>query len=132
MNCRSFFIALLLLVFSFSFALATNGDSSTYTIAIPNEYDVLNQGRALLLLEALGIIKLDNSYGILPSKKDIISYGCKIDFVEAEVWDIPRILADVDYGIIPSDAASASDRGLLPSTDSLALLGSGDPGAMNI
>ena len=51
-------------------------------IAIPN--DTVNGGRALLLLEAQGLIKLDPAAGITATVLDIVSNPLKLRFSELE------------------------------------------------
>ena len=75
-------------------------------IAVPN--DTTNEARALLLLEANGIIKLKDGAGITATK--------------TEAAQIPNILKDVDYAVINSNYAI--NAGLNPVKDSLAIEGS--------
>ena len=59
-------------------------------VAIPN--DVSNEARALILLQDNGIIKLKNSGDLNASIKDIASYNIKIELVEIEAAQLPRVL----------------------------------------
>ncbi|MCQ2458134.1 MAG: MetQ/NlpA family ABC transporter substrate-binding protein [Clostridia bacterium] len=76
-------------------------------IAVPN--DPTNEGRALLLLQAYGLIKLDENAGITATAKDVTENPLGIEFVEAEAAMIPNVLADVDYGIINGNYALAAE-----------------------
>ena len=78
-------------------------------IAIPN--DATNEGRALLLLEAYGLIEVDDNAGITATKADVISNPLNIDFVEVEAAMVPNVLADVDYGVINGNYALAAELG---------------------
>ncbi len=84
-------------------------------IAVPN--DPTNEGRALLLLEANGYIKLDPEAGITATAANIIENPLGIEFVEMEAATIPNVLPDVDYAIINNNFAL--DFGLNPVEDSL-------------
>jgi len=99
-----------LLVLSVSAALA-----DTITIAVPN--DPTNEGRALLLLEAHGIIKLDPEAGVTATAKDIVENPLGIEFYEVEAAMVPNVMGDVDYAIINNNFAL--DFGLNPVEDSL-------------
>ena len=106
-----------LLVLSVSAALAE------ITIAVPN--DPTNEGRALLLLEANGIIKLDPEAGVTATAKDVIENPLGIEFYEVEAAMVPNVLADVDYAIINNNFAL--DFGLNPVADSLLIESADSP-----
>lgn len=86
-------------------------------IAIPN--DVTNGGRALLLLEKYGLIKLDNNAGILATKEDIVENPKNLKIKELEASALPRILNDVDGAIINGNYVL--EAGLIPTKDSILL-----------
>ena len=88
-------------------------------IAVPN--DTTNEARALLLLEANGIIKLKDGAGITATKNDIAENPHNVEIVETEAAQIPNILKDVDYAVINSNYAI--NAGLNPVKDSLAIEG---------
>ena len=111
-------LALALLALSL-FAFASCG-SKAIKIAIPN--DTTNEARALLLLEAQGLIKLKEGAGITATIRDIVENPYNIEFSEVEAAQIPNILKDVDYAIINSNYAIAA--GMNPVKDSLAIEGS--------
>ena len=83
------------------------------TIALPN--DATNEGRALLLLQAQGLIKLKDDAGITATKADIIENKLNIEFNEVEAAMVPNVLKDADYGIINGNYALAAklDKALL-------------------
>lgn len=90
-----------------------DGDS----IAIPS--DATNGGRALKVLEAAGVIKVDEAAGYTPTLSDIVENTKNIEFVEVEASQTPRLLDDVDAALI--NGGHAVDAGLNPSEDSIYL-----------
>lgn len=89
-------------------------------IAVPN--DTTNEARALLLLEANGLITLKEGAGITATKNDIVDNPHNIEIVEAEAAQLPNILKDVDYAVINSNYAI--NAGLNPVKDALLIEGS--------
>ena len=77
------------------------------TIAVPN--DATNEGRALLLLQAQGLITLKEDAGITATVADITDNPLNIQFTEVEAAMVPNVLADVDYGIINGNYALAAE-----------------------
>ncbi len=77
------------------------------TIAIPN--DATNEGRALLLLQAYGVIKVDENAGITATVADITENPLNIQFSEVEAALVPNALADVDYAVINGNYALAAE-----------------------
>ncbi len=75
-------------------------------IAVPN--DATNEGRALLLLQAYGVIKVDEKAGITATVADITDNPLNIEFVEVEAALVPNALPDVDYAIINGNYALAA------------------------
>lgn len=92
-------------------------------IAVPN--DPTNEGRALLLLEANGYIKLNPEAGVTATKDDITENPLGIEFYEVEAAMVPNVLADVDYAIINNNFAL--DFGLNPVEDSLLIESADSP-----
>jgi len=84
-------------------------------VAIPN--DASNGGRALLLLQAAGLIKLDGKDNVTPTTKNISSNPKNLQFVSMESVQIPRSLGDVDIAAINTGAAT--DAGLSPVKDAI-------------
>jgi D-methionine transport system substrate-binding protein len=85
------------------------------TIAFPN--DPTNGGRALLLLQDKGIIKLKPGVGFKPTVADITENAKKLKFVEIDAAQAPRVLDDVDAAIINTNYASQA--GLNPVKDAI-------------
>ncbi|MBP2071158.1 MULTISPECIES: MetQ/NlpA family ABC transporter substrate-binding protein [Thermoanaerobacterium] len=73
------------------------------TVAIPN--DATNEGRALLLLQKEGLIKLKDSNGLTQTPRDIIDNPKHLKIVELEAPQLPRTLQDVDLAIINTNFA---------------------------
>jgi D-methionine transport system substrate-binding protein len=93
------------------------------TIAINN--DPSNQGRALLLLQAKGLITLAPNVGIRGTPRDIVANPKNFKFRELEAAQLPRALADVDAATINGNYAL--EAGLNPVRDSLIIEGSDSP-----
>ena len=75
-------------------------------IAVPN--DATNEARALLLLEAQGLIKLKEGAGLLATKQDIVENPKNLDIVEMEAAMIPNVLDDVAMAVINGNYAISS------------------------
>jgi D-methionine transport system substrate-binding protein len=95
-----------------SFEALPNGG----TISIPN--DPTNGGRALLVLQDKGLIKLKDNVGYKPTPLDITDNPKKIKFVEIEAAQAPRVLDDVDAAVINTNYATQA--GLDPVKDPIA------------
>jgi len=87
------------------------------TVGIPN--DPSNEGRALLLAEAQGLIKLKDSTNLNATPKDIVENPKNLNFIELEAAQVPQSLNDLDVAIINSNYAI--QVGLNPQLDSLAV-----------
>jgi len=70
-------------------------------IAIPN--DPSNGGRALLLLQKYGLIKLKKEAGTLATQRDIIANPRQFQFKLLDVAQLPRTLKDADLVAITND-----------------------------
>ena len=68
-------------------ACGSSSDSDTIKIAVPN--DTTNESRALLLLQDLGYITLDENAGITATIKDITDNPYNIEFSEVEAAQLP-------------------------------------------
>lgn len=73
------------------------------TIAVPN--DPTNEGRALLLLEQEGIIKLKDSKNLESTPNDIAENPHNVQFQEVEAAAVPRTLQSVDFAVINGNYA---------------------------
>ncbi len=85
------------------------------TVAIPN--DPTNGGRALLLLEKQGLIKLKADAGITATVGDIEENSKNLEFIEIEAAALPRQLDEVDLALINTNYAL--EAGLVPTKDAL-------------
>ncbi len=85
-------------------------------IAVPN--DATNEARALLLLEAQGLITLTEGVGLKATKNDIAENPKNIDIVEIEAAQLARSLQDVDLAVINGNYAI--EAGLNVATDAIA------------
>jgi len=72
-------------------------------IAVPN--DTTNEARALQLLEANGIIKLNPEAGLAATVNDITENPYEVKIIETEAAAIPRSLSDVDFAVINGNYA---------------------------
>ena len=68
------------------------------TIAVPN--DTTNEARALLLLEAQGLIKLKEDAGLTATKNDIVENPKNLQLYEVEAAQLPRVIGDVDVAAV--------------------------------
>ena len=84
-------------------------------VAIPN--DVTNGGRALLVLQTAGLIKVDEAAKQAPTVSDITDNPKHLEIVELEASQTARALQDVDASVINS--GMAVDAGLNPPKDSI-------------
>ena len=103
-------------IYSNTLAIATDVEDGAQ-IAIPN--DVTNGGRALLLLQAAGLIEVDEAAGLTPTVSDILSNPRGLVIVELAADQTARALQDVSLSVINS--GMAIDAGLNPQTDAIFL-----------
>src|SRR5690606_20248667 len=93
------------------------------SVVIPN--DATNGGRALLLLEKAGVIKLKDSAHILSTPRDIAENLKGIKIRELEAATLPRVLGQVDLALINTNYAL--EAGLNPTKDALVIEGADSP-----
>ena len=84
-------------------------------IAIPN--DPTNGGRALLVLEQAGLIKLREGAGLQATARDIVENPKNIKIKEIEAPQLPRSLDDVGAAVINTNYAVQA--GLKPTQDAI-------------
>ncbi|WP_099207942.1 MetQ/NlpA family ABC transporter substrate-binding protein [Urinicoccus timonensis] len=84
-------------------------------ILIPN--DATNGGRALILLEKAGVIKLNDSSNLAVTEKDITENPKNLKFTALDAPSIPRSYKEVAGAVINSNYALGA--GLDPTKDSL-------------
>jgi D-methionine transport system substrate-binding protein len=92
-------------------------------VVIPN--DATNGGRALLLLEKAGLIKLKDAKNILSTPKDIAENPKGLKIRELEAATLPRVLTQVDLVLINTNYALEAK--LDPAKDALIIEGSDSP-----
>jgi D-methionine transport system substrate-binding protein len=73
------------------------------TIGVPN--DPSNEGRALLLLQANGLIKLRPDVGLLPTARDIADNPKHIQIKELDAGIVGRAIGDLDAAVVNTDWA---------------------------
>lgn len=86
-------------------------------IAVPN--DPSNEARALLLLEAQGIIKLEEGIGLAATALDIVENPKNVQIVEMEAASLPGALSSVDMAVINGNYAIGAN--LSVANDSVAI-----------
>ncbi len=84
-------------------------------IAVPN--DATNEGRALKIIEAAGLIELSKESGDSPELSDIVSNPLNLEFVEVDAGNVYAVLPDVTAAVI--NCNYALDNGLNPGEDSI-------------
>ena len=90
-------------------------------IAVPN--DSTNEARALLLLEAQGLIKLKEGIGIKATVLDIEENPHNIEIQELEAAQVPKSIQDVDFAVVNGNyalEAGIGDAIAVEAADSLA------------
>jgi len=92
-------------------------------VAVPN--DASSIGRALILLQKAGLVRLKDPANPLQSLRDIADNPKNLRFRELESATLPRVLDQVDMAIINTNYAL--DAGLKPKTDALTLEGADSP-----
>ena len=86
-------------------------------VGIPN--DPTNGGRALLILQDLGLLTLAEGTGLVPTPLDITENPKDLQFLELDAAQLPRSLADTDASVINTNYALAA--GLNPNSDTIAM-----------
>lgn len=86
------------------------------TIAVPN--DTTNEARALLLLEANGLITLKEGAGLTATKNDIAENPYNIDVIELEAAQVARVVGETDFVVLNGNYAL--EAGFNVETDALA------------
>jgi D-methionine transport system substrate-binding protein len=87
------------------------------TVAVPNE--TTNEGRALKLLAAKGLITLKEGAGTDASPADVTANPKRLKFKELDPAQLPRSLDDLDVAVINNNYAQ--DAGLSPARDAILL-----------
>lgn len=93
------------------------------TVSIPN--DPTNGGRALLLLQDQGLLKLDEAKGLKVTIADIKENPKNLKIAELDAAQVLRSIDDVDLAAVNTNYAI--EAGLNPATDSIAREGEKAP-----
>ena len=95
----------------------SSASSGPVKIGIPD--DATNGGRAIKLLESVGLIEVDPAAGWVPELKDVTKYLYNIEIVPAQANTLPATLDD--FGGATINGTYAIPTGLIPSKDGLAV-----------
>lgn len=87
------------------------------TIVIPN--DPSNLGRALLLLQETGLIKLKDNVGFLPKLQDIVENRLNLKILELEAPQLPRTLDDAKVAVAVINNTFAANHNLSATKDGI-------------
>ncbi len=87
------------------------------TVGIPN--DATNGGRALMVLEAAGVLELKEGAGVTATERDIVKNLLKLEIKMMDAAMLPRALEDLDVCVINSNYALEAN--LNPVKDSIAM-----------
>lgn len=87
------------------------------TIVIPN--DPSNLGRALLLMQEVGLIKLKNNVGFLPKLQDITENKLNLKILELEAPQLPRTLDDAKVTVAIINNTFAASHNLIATKDGI-------------
>ena len=93
------------------------------TVAIPN--DPTNGGRALLLLQKAGLLKLKDGVGVAATVHDVVANPKNLKFQELEAAQVPRTLEDVDIAVINTNFAMQVN--LIPTKDAMVMEDASSP-----
>lgn len=85
------------------------------TIGLPN--DPTNGGRALLLMQTAGLIKVDPKAGLRAGPADVIDNPKGLKFVELDAAQLPRAIPDLVGAAVNTNYAIQA--GLVPTKDAL-------------
>ena len=92
-------------------------------VGVPN--DPTNGGRALLLLQAQGVLKLKPNAGLKATPLDIVANPKKLKIIELDAAQLPRSLDDLDAAAINGNYAESA--GLNPIKDAIGMEGPKGP-----
>lgn len=87
------------------------------TIVIPN--DPTNLGRALLLMQEVGLIRLRDDVGLLPRLQDITENNLNLKILELEAPQLPRTLDDGQVTIAVINNNFAASHNLTAKNDGI-------------
>ena len=105
----------LLLIAVLALSPLTPSASAANDILIGIPDDATNGGRAIKLLESVGLIEVDPEAGWVPELKDITNYLYNIEIVPTQANTLPATLDD--FGASTINGTYAIPTGLIPSKD---------------
>ena len=111
---KKFLALVLALVLALSLAACSGGTG--YQIGIPA--DATNGGRALLLLQDLGILTLKEGVGLEATEQDIVENPHNVTIKAMEAANLPASLPDLDFAVINGNYATQA--GFSSAKDALA------------
>ena len=107
----------LLLVALFASLVPSAFAANDILIGIPD--DATNGGRAIKLLESVGLIEVDPAAGWTPELKDVTKYLYNVEIMPTQANTLPATLDD--FGASTINGTYAIPTGLVPSKDGLAI-----------
>ena len=110
-------ISTLLLVALFAALVPSAFAASPVLIGIPD--DATNGGRAIKLLETIGLIEVNPDAGWTPELKDVTKYLYNIEIMPTQANTLPATLDG--FGASTINGTYAIPTGLIPSKDGLAI-----------
>ena len=110
-------LSTLLLVALFATLVPSAFAASDILIGIPD--DATNGGRAIKLLETVGLIEVNPDAGWTPELKDITKYLYNVEIMPTQANTLPATLDD--FGASTINGTYAIPTGLVPSRDGLAI-----------
>ena len=110
-------LSTLLLVALFASLVPSAFAANDILIGIPD--DATNGGRAIKLLESVGLIEVDPAAGWTPELKDVTKYLYNIEIMPTQANTLPATLDD--FGASTINGTYAIPTGLVPSKDGLAI-----------
>ena len=110
-------LSTLLLVALFATLVPSAFAANDILIGIPD--DATNGGRAIKLLETVGLIEVDPAAGWTPELKDITKYLYNVEIMPTQANTLPATLDD--FGASTINGTYAIPTGLVPSRDGLAI-----------
>ena len=85
------------------------------------------EGQAKQLLQQVGLIKLKDGVGLLPTSLDIVENPKNLKIVELEAPQLPRSLDDAQIALAVINTTYASQIGLTPAKDGVFVEGKESP-----
>ena len=110
-------LSTLLLVALFATLVPSAFAANDILIGIPD--DATNGGRAIKLLETVGLIEVNPDAGWTPELKDITKYLYNVEIMPTQANTLPATLDD--FGASTINGTYAIPTGLVPSKDGLAI-----------